>query len=90
LPLVFGFGRTGALDNLFVTPNGGLTLVEAKLWRNPEARRTVVAQTMEYAASVFRLSFQELESSVLRARKASGEEARSLFELASSIRPRAA
>jgi hypothetical protein len=60
LPLEFGFGRTGALDNLFLTRSGGLMLVEAKLWRNPEARRSVIAQAMEYAASLFRLSYQEL------------------------------
>lgn len=28
----------GYLDNLFVSENGSLTLVECKLWRNPEAR----------------------------------------------------
>jgi hypothetical protein len=39
LPLSFGGGRSGALDNLFVTRDGKLVLVEAKLWRNPEARR---------------------------------------------------
>lgn len=83
LPLEFGFGRTGNLDNLFVTPSGGLLLVEAKLWRNPESRRAVVAQAMEYAASVFRLSFEELESAVNRARKVAGENPKSLFELAS-------
>lgn len=44
LSLLFGGGRSGALDNLFVTRDGKLVLVEAKLWRNPEARRTAVAQ----------------------------------------------
>src|SRR5437773_684889 len=29
----------GSLDNLFISPDGYLTMVEAKLWRNPEARR---------------------------------------------------
>jgi hypothetical protein len=56
-PLAFGGGRTGTLDNLFVTPDGGLVLVEAKLWRNPEARRSAVAQAMEYAAAVFALGY---------------------------------
>ncbi|HEX5320872.1 MAG TPA: hypothetical protein VFW46_17060, partial [Stellaceae bacterium] len=83
LPLEFGAGRTGTLDNLFVTRSGGLLLVEAKLWRNPEARRAVVAQAMEYAASIFRLSFDELESAVIRARKVAGENPKSLFELIS-------
>ena len=56
LPLEFGAGRSGALDNFMVTREGRLVLVEAKLWRNPEARRSVVAQAMEYSAAVFRLS----------------------------------
>ena len=64
LPLLFGGGRSGALDNLFATRDGGLVLVEAKLWRNPEARRAAVAQAMEYAAAVFRMSYSELESAV--------------------------
>ncbi|MEG9524395.1 MAG: hypothetical protein MIL41_01215 [Hyphomicrobiales bacterium] len=73
LPLVFGAGKSGALDNLFVTADGGLILVETKLWRNPEARRSVVAQAMEYAAAVFRLSYEQLQVAVDVARKAAGE-----------------
>jgi hypothetical protein len=64
LPLPSGF-----LDNLFVTRHSQLVLVEAKLWRNPEARRKVVAQALDYAAAVFRMSYCELESAVLRARQ---------------------
>ena len=41
--------RSGSMDNLFVTPAGDLALVECKLWRNPEARREVVAQIIDYA-----------------------------------------
>ncbi|MFW5701079.1 MAG: hypothetical protein ACOCWM_05255 [Cyclobacteriaceae bacterium] len=29
----------GPLDILMVSPNGKLTFIETKLWRNPEARR---------------------------------------------------
>lgn len=35
---------SGYVDNLFVTPAGDIVLVECKLWRNPKARREVVAQ----------------------------------------------
>ncbi|MCE5190545.1 MAG: hypothetical protein LLG08_02070, partial [Actinomycetia bacterium] len=31
--------QAGPIDNLFVSPTGKLTLVEAKLWRNPEQTR---------------------------------------------------
>ena len=34
----------GPLDILYINPKGFLSLVETKLWRNPEARRSVVAQ----------------------------------------------
>jgi hypothetical protein len=81
LPLDFGAGRSGALDNLFATASGGLVLVETKLWRNPQARRTVIAQAMEYAAGVFRLAYDELERAVERARKAAGQSAAPLTAL---------
>jgi hypothetical protein len=81
LPLLFGGGRTGALDNLLATRDGGLVLVETKLWRNPEARRSAVAQALEYAAAVFGMSYGELESAVLRARQAGKMPASSLFEI---------
>ena len=83
LVLTFGGGRSGALDNLYVTTSGGLVIIEAKLWRNPEARRSVVAQAMEYASAIFRMSVGELQAAVHRARDASGEDPeRTLYQLA--------
>jgi hypothetical protein len=81
LPLTFGAGRTGALDNVFTTVDGRLLLVEAKLWRNPEARRTVIAQAMEYAAAIFRLDYEQFQAAVMRARKADSSEAKSLYQI---------
>jgi hypothetical protein len=40
---------SGYLDNLLVTASGDLALVECKLWRNPEARREVIGQIIDYA-----------------------------------------
>lgn len=40
-----------SLDHLFVDQNGILTLVEAKLIQNPESRRDVIGQIIEYAAN---------------------------------------
>ena len=37
----------GPLDILYVTPKGRLVIVEAKLWRNPEARRKVIGQILD-------------------------------------------
>jgi hypothetical protein len=83
LTLTFGAGRSGALDNLFATPDGGLVISEAKLWRNPEARRSVVAQAMEYAGAIFRLTYEELQSAVLRARNSEKERFNSIYEIVS-------
>lgn len=83
LPLSFGGGRSGALDNLFVTRDGKLVLVEAKLWRNSEARREVVAQALEYAAAVFQMNYPALESAVLKARRTAESAVSSLFEIVS-------
>lgn len=54
----------GLLDNLFITENGDLALVECKLWRNPEARREVVAQILGYAKDMATWSFEELEEAI--------------------------
>ena len=35
--------KSGAIDNLYISPVGRLTIVETKLWKNPEKHRTVVA-----------------------------------------------
>jgi hypothetical protein len=87
LPLALGGNQTGYLDNLFVTSSGGLVLVEVKLWRNPEARRSAVAQAMEYAAAVFRMGYDELDAAVTKARVANGRTPASIFELVVGQRP---
>ena len=46
-----------------------MTLVETKLWRNPEARRTVVAQLIDYASHVSTWTYNELRQAVLDSRK---------------------
>ena len=40
-----------SLDHLFVDQGGILTLVESKLFQNPESRREVIGQVIEYAAN---------------------------------------
>jgi hypothetical protein len=54
----------GFVDNLFVSPAGELTVVEAKLWRNPEARREVIGQILDYAAALASMSYEELDAAV--------------------------
>lgn len=58
----------GPLDLLFVNEQGLLTIVECKLWRNPEARRSVVGQILDYAQELHRYDFDELDKRVRQAR----------------------
>ncbi|RIL08226.1 MAG: hypothetical protein DCC71_00310 [Proteobacteria bacterium] len=58
-------------DNLLVNPDGNLTLVECKLWRNPEARRSVIAQGSVPGQSLYELTKSTLQQDA-RARAARG------------------
>ena len=70
----------GRIDCLFCDENGLLTLVECKLWRNPDARRRVVAQILDYAAELRDWSYADLEREV----NARHGMARSLYDRVSS------
>lgn len=49
---------------LYVTPTGRLAVVEAKLWRNPEARRKVIAQILDYAKELSRWSYETIDARI--------------------------
>ncbi len=70
----------GSLDNLWITPEGGIVLGECKLFRNPEARREVVVQALDYARAVAGLQYEEFEAA---ARKALGSPSLTLWSLVS-------
>lgn len=55
----------GSIDVLCINPDGRLTIVETKLWRNPQALRDVVSQVMDYASQVSRWSYEDLEERVV-------------------------
>ncbi len=59
--------NVGPVDVVYLNPDGYLTLVETKLWRNPESRRQVVAQIMDYAAAISRWTYKDLQDAVKRA-----------------------
>lgn len=67
--------EVGPIDNLYISPNGMLTIVEAKLWRNPQARREVVGQIIDYAKELSHWHYQKLDEAT---QKASGKK---LWEL---------
>jgi len=56
----------GFIDNLLLTDDGHLVVVETKLWRNPEAVREVIAQTLQYSMGVSQLSPDEFERCLRR------------------------
>ena len=58
---------SGFIDNLLITREGGIVIVEAKLWRNPEARRKVIGQILDYAKDLNRWTYEDLERAVGRA-----------------------
>ena len=72
--------KLGSIDNLFMSQRGYPVLVETKLWRNPEARRTVVAQALDYASALSEWDFMRLDESVRKFTKRMANE-QSLIEL---------
>lgn len=56
----------GSLDVLVVHLTGELTLVEAKLNRNPDIRRAVVGQLLGYAGGLWRMGYERLDAQVRR------------------------
>jgi hypothetical protein len=71
----------GSIDNLFISHGGYLVIAETKLWRNPEARREVVAQLIDYATAMTRLTYAQLDELTQDyLRKHEGKESMSLEE----------
>lgn len=62
----------GSIDNFMVTPSGLPVLVECKLWRNPEGRREVVGQILDYAKELSRWTASDLQREVSRRLKREG------------------
>ena len=54
----------GPIDAVFINERGRLTIVECKLWKNPEARREVVAQTLDYVGALSGWTYAELQAKV--------------------------
>lgn len=74
----------GPVDVVYITPDGRPVIVEAKLWRNPEARRKVVGQILDYAKELSHWNYESLDAAVRAARRAEDgtEHPRGLFDLA--------
>ncbi len=84
-----GFGRPipiareipcghGSIDNLYLTPDGDIILVECKLWKNPQARREVVGQALDYVSALMSLGYQRFEAVI---GKSQGAKSKVLYEI---------
>ena len=74
----------GYADALYVNHLGRLTLVEFKLWRNPQARREVIGQILDYAKDLASWAYEDLQREVS---KALGKSGNALYELVSQSLP---
>jgi hypothetical protein len=70
--------EAGSIDAVFINETGRLTIVECKLWKNPQARREVVAQTLHYVSALSEWSYADLQRQVA---SALGEQGNIPFEL---------
>ena len=62
----------GNVDALYINALGRLILVEFKLWRNPQARREVIGQILDYANALASWSYDDLQREVSKARERKG------------------
>lgn len=76
--------EAGPIDALFVNEFGHLTILECKLWHNPEARRAVIGQVLDYARAMARLTYEDLSRQVNAALRTEGNR---LFELVKARHP---
>ncbi|MBC8214342.1 MAG: hypothetical protein H8E71_06870 [Candidatus Marinimicrobia bacterium] len=76
--------ESGSIDLVYVNEFGFVTIGECKLWRNPEARRKVVGQILDYAKDLAKWDYSKFEKECLKARK---ENKKSLFEIIQEFYP---
>lgn len=55
-------GSSGIIDNLYLSTGGYPVIVETKLWRNPQARREVLSQILDYIKEAAGRDFEWLEN----------------------------
>lgn len=54
----------GFIDNLMISPSGAIVIVETKLFRNQESRRTVIAQIIDYAKELQKWDARKLDKAI--------------------------
>ncbi len=74
----------GKLDALYVNALGRMTLAEFKLWRNPQARREVIGQILDYAKELASWGYEDLQR---RVSMATGRNGNAPYELVREHHP---
>ncbi|MBN1857170.1 MAG: hypothetical protein JW846_09495 [Dehalococcoidia bacterium] len=67
-----GLPGSGNTDLIGVDEQGGISIIECKLARNPEVRRKVVGQLLEYAAYLWQMTYESFDDVCCRAEKWNG------------------
>ena len=60
----FGLPGSGATDVISFSAEGDIALVECKLATNPEIKRKVLGQILEYAAYLWQMSYEEVDNRI--------------------------
>lgn len=60
----FGLPGSGSTDILAFGPGGEIAIVECKLAANPESKRKVIGQILEYAAYLWEMTYEEVDARV--------------------------
>jgi len=61
--------KSGFIDLLYINEFGFITIGECKLWRNPEARRKVIGQILDYAKDLAKWDYEKFEKECIKSRK---------------------
>ena len=74
----------GYVDALYANPDGRLILAEFKLWRNPQARREVIGQILDYTQELASWGYEDLQREVSRRL---GKHGNVLYDLVREVAP---
>ena len=60
----FGLPGSGSTDVLAFTSQGDIAVIECKLAANPEIKRKVIGQILEYAAYLWKMSYEQVDNRI--------------------------
>jgi len=67
----FGLPGSGNTDILAFSADGDIAIIECKLATNPESKRKVIGQILEYAAQLWEMSYDEINTRIQRVKSKS-------------------